>query len=131
MAGRGGHLDPGKPLPEAPSAAIDDAKFLRYSMDPGNPNNNGKWKAWSQLGYDVDDLTNRAAASEDVIRQVRDQLDRLPAREGKSSDFGRRFEVEIPITGPNGRSGTLFTVWQFDKGSTTPRMITNLLKVHQ
>ena len=24
-----------------------------------------------------------------------------------------------------------FTVWQFDKGSTTPRMITNLLKVHQ
>jgi filamentous hemagglutinin len=79
----------------------------------------------------VDDLTNRAAASEDVIRQVRDQLDRLPAREGKSTDFGRRFEVEIPITGPNGRSGTLFTVWQFDKGSTTPRMITNLLKVHQ
>jgi hypothetical protein len=134
LGGGGGRLDdwtPGKPLPEAPSAAIDDAKFLRYSMDPGNPNNNGKWKAWSQLGYDVDDLTNRAAASEDVIRQVRDQLDRLPAREGKSTDFGRRFEVEIPITGPNGRSGTLFTVWQFDKGSTTPRMITNLLKVHQ
>jgi hypothetical protein len=47
------------------------------------------------------------------------------------TDFGRRFEVDIPITGPNGRSGTLLTVWQFDKGSTTPRMITNLLKVHQ
>jgi hypothetical protein len=36
----GGRLDdwiPGKALPEAPSAAIDDAKFLKYSMDPGNP----------------------------------------------------------------------------------------------
>jgi hypothetical protein len=130
----GGRLDdwtPGKPLPEAPAATIDDAKFLKYSMDPDNPNNRGKWKAWSQLGYDVDDLTNRTAASDDVIRQVRDQLETVAAREGKSTDFGRRFEVEIPITGPNGRTGTLFTVWQFDKGSTTPRMITNLLKVHQ
>jgi hypothetical protein len=134
LGGGGGRLDDwtaGKPLPEAPAAAIDEAKFLRYSMDPGNPNNQGKWKAWSQLGYDVDDLTNRGAASQDVIRQVREQLGRVPAREGKATDFGRRFEVEIPITGPNGRSGTLFTVWQFDTGTTTPRMITNLLKVHQ
>jgi hypothetical protein len=130
----GGRLDdwsPGRPLPAAPAAAIDEAKFLRYSMDPGNPNNQGKWKAWSQLGYDVDGLASRTAASDDVIGQVREQLGRVPAREGKTTDFGRRFEVEIPITGPNGRSGTLFTVWQFDTGSTTPRMITNLLKVHQ
>jgi hypothetical protein len=134
IGGRGGRLDdwsPGKPLPEAPAAAIDEDKFLRYSMDPGNPNNQGKWKAWSQLGYDVDGLASRTAASDDVIRQVREQLGGVPAREGKMTDFGRRFEVDIPITGPNGRSGTLLTVWQFDKGSTTPRMITNLLKVHQ
>ena len=133
LGGGGGRLDdwtPGKPLPEAPSAAIDDAKFLKYSMDPGNPRNRGKWKAWSQLGYDVDDLTNRAAASEDVTRQVREQLEHLPAREGRYSEHGRRFEVEIPITGPNGRSGTLFTAWQVDAGSTTPRMITNWLEVH-
>jgi len=130
----GGRLDdwtPGRPLPEAPSAAIDDAKFLKYSMDPGNSRNGGKWKAWSQLGYDVDDLTNRTAAADDVIRQIRDQLESLPARAGKQTDFGRRFEVNVPVTGPNGRKGTLFTVWQFDEGSTTPRMITNLLKVHQ
>jgi hypothetical protein len=100
-------------------------------MDPGNPNNGGKWKAWLQLGYDVDDLTNRTAASDDVIRQVREQLESLPAQAGKETGFGRRFEVSVPITGPNGRTGTLFTVWQFDQGSTTPRMITNLLKVHQ
>lgn len=130
----GGRLDdwtPGRPLPEAPSAAIDDAKFLKYSMDPSNSRNGGKWKARSQLGYDVDDLTNRTAAADDVIRQIRDQLESLPAQAGKQTDFGRRFEVNVPVTGPNGRKGTLFTVWQFDEGSTTPRMITNLLKVHQ
>jgi hypothetical protein len=122
---------PGDPLPQAPSAAIDEAKFLRYSMDPNNPSNEGKWKAWSQLGYDVDDLSNRASAADDVTRQVREQLDRLPATEGAQSMFGRRFEVEIPIVGPNGRPGTLFTAWQVDPGSATPRMITNWLKVHR
>ena len=60
-----------------------------------------------------------------------EQLDRLPATEGKQSVFGRRFEVEIPITGPNGRPGTLFTAWQVDSGSAAPRMITNWLKVHR
>jgi uncharacterized protein DUF6883/type VII secretion system ESX-1 substrate len=133
IGARPGRLDqwePGKPLPQAPAAAIDDRKFLQYSMDPGNARNRGKWKVWSELGYDVDDLTNRAAASDDVIRQVREQLERLPAREGRDTQYGRRFEVEIPITGPNGRSGTLFTAWQFDAGSTIPRMITNWLKVH-
>ena len=63
--------------------------------------------------------------------KIRDQLETLPAQAGKETGFGRRFEVSVPITGPNGRKGTLFTVWQFDQGSTTPRMITNLLKVHQ
>jgi hypothetical protein len=100
-------------------------------MDPNNPKNEGKWKAWSQLGYDVDDLSNRANASDDVMRQVREQLDRLPASEGKQSAFGRRFEVEIPVVGPNGRSGTLLTAWQVDSGSATPRMITNWLMVHR
>jgi uncharacterized protein YukE len=122
---------PGDPLPQAPTAAIDEGKFLRYSMDPNNPRNEGKWKAWSELGYDVDDLSNRANAADDVTRQVREQLDRLPATEGRQSVFGRRFEVEIPITGPNGRPGTLFTVWQVDSGSAVPRMITNWLKVHR
>jgi hypothetical protein len=122
---------PGDPLPQAPTAAIDEGKFLRFSMDPTNPRNEGKWKAWSQLGYDVDDLSNRASATDDVMRQVREQLDRLPASEGTQSMFGRRFEVEIPIVGPNGRPGTLFTAWQVDSGSATPRMITNWLKVHR
>jgi hypothetical protein len=44
----------------------------------------------------VDDLTNRTAASDDVIRQVRDQLETLPAQAGKETGFGRRFEVSIP-----------------------------------
>jgi hypothetical protein len=80
--------------------------------------------------FGIDDLTNRAAASDDVIRQVREQLERMLPQGDRSTPFGRRFEVEIPVTGPNGRTGTLFTAWQFDNGSTTPRMITNFLKVH-
>jgi hypothetical protein len=53
-----------------------------------------------------------------------------PATAGKASDYGQRFEVRIPITGPKG-NGTLVTVWQIDKGSDAPRLITNWLEVHK
>ena len=54
---------------------------------------------------------------------------------GSEGDLFRARAAEIPrtwspITGPNGRTGMPFTAWQFDNGSTTPRMITNFLKVH-
>ena len=44
--------------------------------------------------------------------------------------FGPCYEVDIPITGPNGKTGTRVTIWQYDDGSTAPRMVTNWLKFH-
>lgn len=33
------------------------------------------------------------------------------------------------VTGPNGKSGKLVTIWQIDRGTSVPRMITNWLEV--
>src|SRR5215470_4449286 len=41
------------PLKNAQQAQIDPAKFDKYSMDPNNPNNQGKWKAFEGVGYNV------------------------------------------------------------------------------
>lgn len=49
---------------------------------------------------------------------------------GRTSLFGPRFEVKVVIVGPNGKNGTLQTVWQYDQGSDTPRLVTNWLEVH-
>jgi hypothetical protein len=34
------------------------------------------------------------------------------------------------ISGPNGRRGTLLTIWQYDSGSDAPRLITDWLATH-
>jgi hypothetical protein len=41
---------PGNPLPEAQNAQIDPKKFDEYSMNPDNPQNRDKWKAFEQIG---------------------------------------------------------------------------------
>jgi hypothetical protein len=107
----------GDPLPQAPRALIDPAKFTRSSMDPNNLKNNGKWKAFEALGYDVRSDAVRQRATQDVT-------------EAKMTQHGRRFQVRTPITGLNGKEGTLVTTWQFDVGSDVPRLIANWLEVH-
>ncbi len=134
----GGSESATPPLNNGDEAQIDPAKFERYSMDPDNPNNRnkeddpatGKWVAFVDLGYDVYTPEGRAAGAQDLMNQVRNELPDEPATFEKMTSHGPRYRVEIPVTGPNGKTGTLVTVWQYDDGSTEPRMITNWLKSH-
>lgn len=133
-----GQEDAAPPLKNVDQAQIDPAKFEKYSMDPDNPNNRtkkddpntGKWVAFKDIGYDVSTPEGRTASAQDVMDQVRDELPNLPAKSTKVTPFGSRYEVDVPIKGPNGKEGTLVTVWQYDNGSTVPRLVTNFLKVH-
>jgi hypothetical protein len=90
-----------RPAAARPPSALGAADVLDTSVD------------WAEGGISGQELLWPAGACDDVIRQVREQLERVPAQGNRSTPFGRRFEVEVPITGP-----------------TTPRMITNFLKVH-
>lgn len=96
-------------------------------MDPA-ANNGGKWHAWVQLGYDMED--DRDQAADDVTRQLRAQLPGAVPYEQTSVKYGRRCRTDVTVTGPNGRSGTLVCVWQYDHGSTKPRMLTHWVEVH-
>lgn len=126
------------PLKNFDLAQMDPAKFENYSMDPNNPNNRtkkddpntGKWVAFRNLGYNVSTQEGRIAGTQDVMNQVKDELPNEPAIFERMTAHGPRYIVDVPIKGPNGRTGTLVTVWQYDSGSTTPRLITNFLKTH-
>jgi hypothetical protein len=119
----------GDPLPNAHSVEIATEKFERYSMDPSNLGNEGKWKAFEALGYDVQTDAGRASGAEDVISQLNSQLASAPANADRDTAFGPRFHVETMVTGPNGKSARLVTIWQIDQGASAPRMITNWLEV--
>jgi Domain of unknown function (DUF6883) len=117
-------------LPNVERADVDLTKFSDYSMNEGHPANGGKWVAWNDVGYSIDSASGREAAAQDVMRQLDSQLPETAATFSKTTEWGSRFQVRTTIEGPNGRMGTLVTVWQYDKGSEIPKLITNWLETH-
>jgi hypothetical protein len=128
---QGDRPESGDQLPNADRAAIDPRKFVDYSMNPDNPNNDGKWKAWPMDGYGVGNEPDRRRASEDVQRQLRAGLADSEITKHRQSPHGEQFTTRTPIVGPNGRGGHVYAAWQFDPGVTDPRMVTNWLAVHR
>ncbi|MFQ6043636.1 MAG: DUF6883 domain-containing protein [Candidatus Poribacteria bacterium] len=120
-----------RPLPNYDQAIIDTAKFTEYSMNPHHPENQGKADGFKQLSYDVDTSEGRIAAMQDVVAQLRAKLQESPAILSRQTFYGLRYEVRTEIVGPNGKTGTLVTLWQYDIGTLVPRLVTNWLEVHK
>ena len=60
-------------------------------------------------------------------------VEALPARPAtviSETAFGKKYKVIVPITGPNGRTVDVLTVWQFDRlpnsgqYADAPRLVT-------
>jgi hypothetical protein len=122
------HRPPTAGLPGGDRAQISPAKFVRYSMDPA-AQSGSKWKAWGALGYDV--VNGREDAAADVERQLRAALPSAETSGRQTTRHGTRVSTRTLVRGPNGRRGTLVSVWQYDGDSSEPRMITNWLEVHK
>jgi hypothetical protein len=84
-----------------------------------------------ELGYEIQTVEQREVAAQTVISQLQKSLPTMNANFDKSTPYGARFKVNIQVIGPNGKSGTLVTEWQYDKDSNSPRLITNWLEVHK
>lgn len=121
----------GQSLPNVLEAEIDARKFEQYSLNPDNPNNQGKWIAFATIGYDVNSPQGRQIATEDIIEQLCIKLPNLPAIQEEPNIYGLRFEVQVTIRGLNGKKGNLITKWQIDRGQSRPRLISNWLKIPQ
>lgn len=119
-----------KPLPNFAEAEIEPDKFYRYSMNPANIGSQNKWMAFAAIGYNVHHAESRWNAAQNVIQQLQASLPGAPATPGRSAQYGQRYQVCTQITGPNGKTGTLVTIWQIDRGKNEPRLITNWLEAH-
>ena len=121
-------LTPDSRLQNAESASIPEDKFARYSLDPAHPQNRNKWRPFQRLGYDVSAEGGRERGAQNLIDQIRQQLPSLTAKSQRSTNYGHRFQVDVPIIGPNEKTGTLVTIWQVDNGTAIPKLITNWLE---
>jgi hypothetical protein len=107
-------------VPEPPSfqdPGIDPEKITGYAMNPEHPVGRNKYRVInSTTGLGPED-----AAS--VEQQIRDGVRAGVPIAGRADEYGQRWNVDVPLTGPSG-SMVVRTAWIVDAGETTPRLVT-------
>ena len=113
----------GELLPNVEKVTVDTRKVTEYALNPNNTSG-GANKARvfeSVLGYNQSN-------SNHLMQQIQNKLPTSKAILGKADKYGRRFTVDIPITGPNGKTAIVRTGWILEPGSDVPRMTTIFVK---
>jgi len=103
-------------LPNADTAIIPAEKLRDYLLS--SEHLIGRYKAafFRSLGYrDVDWEALEAGIRELLSGEV-DELE--------ATDYGKKYAVTGNLTGPNGRSAAVVSVWIILAGEDTPRFIT-------
>lgn len=111
-------------MPNHKKAITPKEKFINYSLDYTNPNSKGKAEAYEKaLGFTKENANL-------LIDQIHSNV-----AEGKvhpisiqSNNYGTKYKYEISVKGPNGKTKIVVAVYQIDKNSKTPRLITNYVK---
>ena len=115
-----GRIPNSNALPNYDRAVIEQIKLEGYVLDLTHPV--GKHKAIvfkSALGFEQShwEMLREAITAE------------LPYHEavvGRTDRYGQRYNVTVPITGPNGRTVEVLTAWIVDIGADHPRFVTAL-----
>ncbi len=109
-------------LPDCENLIIDHRKINDYALNLNHPVGGNKAKVFeSALGYNQSN-------SDELIVQIYTKLPKCKAIMGKKDLYGQRYTVDIPITGPNGKTAFVRTGWIIESGSETARMTTIYVK---
>ena len=108
-------------LPNHTEAVIDLAKLRDYVLNSGHPRGKHKAKVFARvLGFDSD-------AAEELKREILAHIGRAECVPGAVDEFGRRFHVDLPVTGRFG-SAIVRTGWILLNGESGPRLTTCFVK---
>ena len=111
-------------MPNHAKAVTPREKFTNYSLDYNNPNAVGKAEAYERaLGY-------TKSNSESLVSQIHNAVTTGATKpfQVSETEYGVKYKYRISITGPNGKTKNVIAVYQIDKGSTTPRLVTNYVE---
>jgi hypothetical protein len=104
-------------LRNADVAVIDPRKLTRYCLDPGSRLGGHKARVFkSALGFD---RSNHVG----LLKAIRDGILIAEARPVGRTAHGELWQVDLPITGPNG-TASVRTGWIYEEGSDVPRLTT-------
>ncbi|MGP0583694.1 phage minor capsid protein [Paenibacillus timonensis] len=89
---------------------IPEAKLTQYALDPNHPKGKDKARVFqSALGYNQSNY-------KDLIDNVNRNLGAAPAYFRGSTPYGDKYEVILPLQGPNGKTANVLTAWMMKDG---------------
>lgn len=114
-------------LPNYRNAVIPRKKLESYCLDPQHVSrpygkSSGKDKARvfkAALGFEQADW-------ELLKQRILEALPYCEATLRNEDEYGKRYNVELPITGPNGNTVTVLTAWIVRPGTDYPSFVTAL-----
>ncbi|WP_329018154.1 hypothetical protein OG271_14055 [Micromonospora rifamycinica] len=103
--------------PRFENVEIDKRKISEYVMNAEHPDGQHKFRV-------INSATGLTAGDADQIEtQIRAGVRTGTPVAGKSDQYGQRWSVDVPVTGPAGTM-TVRTAWIVEPGSDQPRLTT-------
>ena len=106
-----------KLLRNASNAHIDPRKLRDYVLNFNHDSGRFKAAFFAQMGYD-------AGKWQLLERDIREQHLTEVAERGSASPFGFKYNITVPLTGPNGASRWVTTVWISHPGAGVADLVT-------
>ena len=103
-------------LPHANAALVEREKIVDYLLNPAHRYGASKARFFCEFGFRADEWERLAEALREhggtceVVREV-------------ETGFGPRYVVEGELATPSGRRPRVRSVWQHDRGTVAPRLI--------
>lgn len=88
-----------------------------YLLSSKHPDGRAKAEYLDRLGYSQDTFLQLEA-------DLREQVLSRNAQPVRASLYGQNYEILGPLTGPNGSTGWVRTIWIILTGETAPRLVT-------
>ena len=104
-------------LPNVENARIDETKIVDYLLAVDHPEGAGKATFFLRFGFTIDDWQTFADA---LISHA--QLCHVAKL--SESGFGTKYQIDGPLSCPDGRLPAVRSVWIVDVGTDFPRLIT-------
>jgi hypothetical protein len=104
-------------LPNAHLAVVEQQKIREYLLNPAHPDNGGKARFFTAVGF-------TSAAWEQLADALREMARTVAVTIRTDSIHGEKFVLEGELRAPSGIAPRVRSVWIIDRGSQAPRLVT-------
>jgi len=103
-------------MPYCSSANIAIEKITEYLLSLSHPRGSMKARWFNTLGYDIQ-------KPNELVESLL-SLACLDVQASEETDYGTKYVIVGNITGPNGRSAKVKTIWILTVGNVAPKLVT-------